>query len=84
MLYCSCGKPIPEARILAVLEISNQLPDTCIECANKAPKPVGFMVMSGEKGARKVGAELMVVDPRNNPNYREQLRQARRANRRSR
>lgn len=85
MLTCKCGKPIEEARIEAILEITGKLPETCIECARKEPnQPVGFMVMSGEKGARKVAPELLVIDPRDNPWYKEQLRQARRVFRRGR
>jgi hypothetical protein len=86
MLRCNkCGEAIDEQRIREYLTLTGgQLPEDCRDCASKKPMPIGFMVMSGEKGARKVGAELQVIDPRNNPQYDEQLRMARRVFKRGR
>lgn len=85
MHTCSkCEKPIEEARVQAIMELTGRLPEECLECAKKQPKPIGFMVMSGTKGARKVAPELIVIDPRNNPRFKEQLRQAQRESKRSR
>jgi hypothetical protein len=86
MLRCiRCDEPVEEARIKAHLLLNGQLPDKCLKCAEATKtKMTGFMVMDGSKGSRKVGAELMILSSDNNPNYKEQLRQATRANRRSR
>lgn len=71
MKCTSCGKRIPKARLEA-------LPETtlCVQCAERSgAAPVGFMVYG-----HKTAPELVIVDKRNE----EALRQARRANRRSR
>lgn len=80
-----CDETLDEARIITLLGMNRQRDEwDCLKCAglNKT-KPVGFWVMGGEKGARKVGGELIVLDHRN-PNFKENLRQATRVVRRGR
>lgn len=68
-MICKCGKEIPAER----LEI---LPDTttCVECST-VPRKVGIMVYP-----HKTGGYCEVIDPRN----KEDLRRAKRFNRRAR
>lgn len=85
MYYCSqCECEIGEERVKAFFEVHDTPPALCLECAKKLPKPVGFMVFGGGgKGSGKTGGNLLVIDPRN-PKFKEQLRQAQRANIRAR
>lgn len=70
-MNCSlCGNPIPPERLEAIPGCH-----TCIQCSTTSRK-VGFMVSSFSKGT---APELVVV-----PNNQEALRQAIRANKRSR
>lgn len=80
---CACGTEIPKERVEAILELTGTMPIECLNCASKKKKPIGFMVFGGEKGSRKVGAELLVLDS-TSPNFKENLRLAERAHRRSR
>lgn len=71
MKCLNCGNEIPVERLEAV-------PDTkyCVKCTDiYAPKPKAFMVYG-----HKTAPELIIIDSRN----REAIRQADRANNRSR
>ena len=89
MHRCSeCNTPIPEARIVAYLDAYGKLPEKCVKCVKAAGEQltIGYMAMNGQHGSRKVGAELVVLDPMQPTRYgfKELVRQAKRVMNRSR
>ena len=75
MLRCSkCDAEILEKRIIAILDATGELPDTCINCSNE-PRRFGTLVF-----AHKTGGDTVVLKGDN----KEHIRLARRAYQRSR